>query len=749
MEHAPGCLEDCLQDEPAFCMVACPFGLDVRDFIEKLQRGAFQAAYKAYQNAVGFPGLVSALCPEPCKESCLRGACGGAIELRLLEQASLAFARNTEATSYNVPPKPWKVAIIGAGPSGLACALRLAEKNYAVTVYEKGPRIGGHLHGLMASELLLAEFSRAFAHAPFDLRLNREITDLEALECDALYVATGAGGEAFGLAQNREGAFASHCPGAFLGGSLTGAGSMDALAQGLRACGAIEHFLKSGGMKPAEDPPRTRLKMDPGRFASTQALRPSGEGYSKEEAQLEARRCLRCACDACLRACDLMDYFRKSPTRIAEEVHLSVHPGTLDGNGTLATRLMSTCSQCGLCREVCPQDIDMGEILLQGHRAMREKGAMPWAWHDFFLRDMASANGEAGLSRLPSGCVRSRYLFFPGCQLGASNPRCVTESYRFLREHWPDTALHLGCCGAPAEWAGDEPLRNETMTRFGEAWESLGRPVVVFACPSCKQMFERHLPEIPGVFLYDLLLEKGAMAEGAPGETASVFDPCASREEPQLQQTVRTLAQRAGFRLEPLPMEGRLAQCCSWGGQVSVAHPPFARHMVKARISAGAHPYITYCINCRDIFASAGKRAWHILDIIFGLEGPDRLPPTVTECRRNRMRLKRQVLETFWQETDELKELDDPQEAPMELHIAPELRQKLSAALLLETDIAAVIEASERSGRKVFDPTRNSFSGHLLIGHMTYWAEYRAVPGPGASFELLNAYGHRMSIEEG
>jgi hypothetical protein len=170
-----------------------------------------------------------------------------------------------------------------------------------------------------------------------------------------------------------------------------------------------------------------------------------------------------------------------------------------------------------------------------------------------------------------------------------------------------------------------------------------------------------------------------------------------------------------------------------------VACPPYAQQVVKDRTSVSSQPYITYCINCRDIFASAKKRAWHILDLVFGLNGSDRLPPTLTERRNNRITLKRQVLKEFWNETAE-------QEEPrMELTISPELGRKLNDAYLLETDLAAVVEHCERSGKKILDPATGTFSGHLLIGNMTYWAEYRSAPFGG--FELVNAYGHRMSIE--
>jgi Fe-S oxidoreductase len=741
MDAPAGAMASCLQHEPAFCAVACPFHLDVRDFIGKVQRGGFNAAYRTYVNAVGFPGIVQALCPEPCKAVCPRRLTDGAVSMRMLERAAMDHARSTAPDRYNLPPKGKRVAIVGAGISGLACALRLASRKYQVTVYERSGRMGGHLHGLLPPELFLADINRQFSQEHYELRLDTEIGGLDDLDADAIYLATGAGGAAFGVRPDAGGAFASDRPGVFMGGGLTGAGSMRAIADGLRASGALERYLKAGGMNHPAEMDSTRMRLDPARITRMAPVLPAdGAAYTREEAAGEARRCLKCACDACVRHCDLMDYFKKFPNRIAEEVEVTIHPGTLDGNGTVATRLIATCNQCGLCKEVCPQGIDTGALLRDSHRIMREKGAMPWAFHEFFLRDMASANGEAGLCRAPLGHSRSRYLFFPGCQLGASDPRYVSASYRFLLERWPDTALMLACCGAPADWAGDAPLVREATDRLRDQWNALGRPRAVFACPTCRQMLARHLPELEGVFLYELALEQGLVPPGDAQTAASVFDPCASRDQPALQRSVRTLAGRAGFRLEPLPMEGRMAQCCSWGGQVAVAYPPYARHTAQRRVAAGGSPYITYCSNCRDVFAAAGKPVWHILDLLFGLNGSDRVPPTVTERRANRAMLKRQVLAEFWGETAAM------EEDPMPLTIAPELRRKLDAERLLETDVAAVIGHCETSGEKVHDPAAGTYSGHLRIGNLTLWAEYR--PAPGGGFQLVNAYGHRMSIEE-
>lgn len=733
---------ECLQDEPAFCTAACPFNLDVRDFIGKIQQGRFNAAFKTYRDAVGFPGIVSALCDEPCKKVCALRDAGGSISVRMLEKASIDFARNQGPDQYNLPPRNKCIAVIGGGISGLACTLRLTARNYSVTVFEKSDRPGGHLHELMDPELLLIEISRQLAGGKFTLALNTEISDIGNLPFDAFYIATGREGNYFGLPGNQGKLTSGDKKGVFAGGSLTGAGSMQAIAQGLQAAAVIETYLKTGMMNLPEPPAGTRLTYDAIRIKESSPAQPfDGKIFTKVEASGEAGRCLRCTCDSCVWYSPLMNYFQKFPRRITEEVEVTINPATLDGAGTVATRFISTCNHCGLCREVCPKNIDTGAFLLKSHRTMHEKGAMPWAFHEFYLRDMDFSNGEASLLKLPPGSGTSSYMFFPGCQLGASDPQYVIRSYKFLTDNLPPTALMLSCCGAPAEWAGDEGKHGKVIEKIRADWAGIGKPVIMFACPTCKQMFNKYIPEAEGRFLYEFIDDSGLLpVHSFNGTIASVFDPCASRNEPALQDTIRRLSAMAGFSLEPLPMEGKMAECCSYGGQVSIAHPPYAAHNVEKSINRSINPYITYCSNCRDIFASAGKKSWHILDIIFGLENSSRREPTVTERRENRLRLKKEIINDFRKEeiTMEI--------SSKKLKVSDLLKEKLNKELILETDLLEVIENCEKTGNKLFDRGKGTFIGHMQIGNMTYWVEY-LVNTPD-EYELVNGYCHRMKIEQ-
>lgn len=741
-------LSACMQNDPPPCASACPFGLDVRTLIGHIKRGAFSAAFRFYRDAVAFPGIVSRLCDQPCQRSCVFSAKGGPIALRELEAAAVAHAPNTRPNNYNLPKRPARIAVVGAGPSGLACALRLASKKYEVVIFEKEERMGGSLWQLLPEEVFLPELELQFMYEKVEFCFSTPVTELSQLRADTVYVATGAGGARFGLELSGEGACASRQAGFFLGGSLTGRSTMEAIADGLLAAKAIERYLKIGAMNEPFRDYSSRFHPDPNLLPYTPPVPPAQPGgFTKEEAVAEAERCQQCQCDACVKYCDLMRSYHKYPKRVEEEVQTTIEPVSLSRKARLGTRMIATCNHCGLCRQVCPVSLDTGTYLLDSHRRMVEEGAMPWAYHEFWLRDMEFSNTEASAVINPSGSGTPKYLFFPGCRLGGSDPRLVLDSFGAMLEHEPESALCLGCCGAPAEWAGEEKLHTETVERFARVWEDLGRPRVVFACLNCRQQLRRHLPEVEGTSLYELLdgWDLPVPRAGA-GQTAAVFDPCPSRDWPEAQAAVRSLARKAGFRLEPLPLEGKYAQCCGWGGQVEIANPKYAEGVTQNRIEASPLPYLVYCANCRDVFARRGKEAAHLLRALFpGEKGGlwDAPVPTAARSRDNRRWLKQQLLLRYKpEEADNLETADTG--AP--LLITPELLEKMDRGYLLREDAESVVAACERTGRSLTNPEKGTKIGHAMVGHMTVWVEYRDLEN---CRELVNIYAHRMQILEG
>ena len=239
----------CFRGEPASCSCACPFHLDVRALLDKVSRSRWQAAYKALCSATVFPAIVSALCDEPCRERCQRTSLGDeAISMRDIEAACLRFARDRKPESYVIPPKGKSVAVVGAGVAGLSLALNLAQKRFQVTVFEKGDGWGGSLRSHPDFADFDADIALQFSAVEAEFLFDAEVARLDELaDFDAVYIATGAGGESFGLGEICDPLlFTTSEPKVFMGGAICGADVMESIAQGVEASMVIEAFLQTG-----------------------------------------------------------------------------------------------------------------------------------------------------------------------------------------------------------------------------------------------------------------------------------------------------------------------------------------------------------------------------------------------------------------------------------------------------------------------------------------------------------------------
>jgi formate dehydrogenase beta subunit len=212
------------------CRAACPVGTNAGGYVSLIARGHFKEAYLLARRPNPFASVCGRICAHPCEAACRRGAIDAPLNIRALKRViTERFGVESHATLDEIAAivekprpraeRPGKVAIVGAGPAGLACAHDLALMGHAAVVFDGAPVAGGMMRlGIpeyrLPRELIECEVD-LIRHLGVELRLGVEIgrdvsfASLRA-EYDAVFLAPGC----------RRGRMAS-MPGSELGGVVT------------------------------------------------------------------------------------------------------------------------------------------------------------------------------------------------------------------------------------------------------------------------------------------------------------------------------------------------------------------------------------------------------------------------------------------------------------------------------------------------------------------------------------------------
>lgn len=194
--------------DPAPCVLACPLGQQVRDYIRLLGRGQAGEAALLIRRDNPLPGVCAYICHHPCQPACTRAETGPAVAIRDLKRRAIEYEMEHRDEIAGVLLEQREadlgryVSIVGAGPAGLACASALAMKGCRVTVFDALAEPGGMLsaaipmfrlprHVLRHDIAMLATLGVEFVCS---CRLGREtsIEGLQAGGADAVVLATGA-----------------------------------------------------------------------------------------------------------------------------------------------------------------------------------------------------------------------------------------------------------------------------------------------------------------------------------------------------------------------------------------------------------------------------------------------------------------------------------------------------------------------------------------------------------------------------
>lgn len=369
-------LSEHVGDCEAPCRIACPAFMDIPEMNRLIATGKAEEAYLKVTKDIALPGILGRICPAPCESVCRRKSVDSAVSICLLKR----FTADTTVHLIEKTPLRFtqKVAVVGAGPAGLAAAYYLQIKGIQSTVFDSNKLPGGALRYVLSEEqldkaMLDLEIDRIIQTGvlfELDHLIDKHLFERLCKDFDAVVLATGNFHETisdWGIEHDGKHLHAdktshrTNLPKVFAIGNTTRSSKMAirSAAQGKEVAVSIEQLFSGEAVigekrrfnssfgKLLQSEVFEYLKESTDRERQSDGVH-SKEGFSREEAMLEAERCLHCDCrktDHCILR-DLSDRYRAAQGRyghgerlpvvkkIAKD-HLIYEPGK--------------CIKCGIC----------------------------------------------------------------------------------------------------------------------------------------------------------------------------------------------------------------------------------------------------------------------------------------------------------------------------------------------------------------------------------------------------------------
>lgn len=181
------------------CQAACPLHMDIREYVDLVAQGRIMEALQVIRGGNPFPSICAYVCTHPCEEACRRSQVDKPIAIRALKRFALEFGGDRMIQVEARTTHSEKVAIVGSGPAGMACAYYLRKFGYPATIFEAHSELGGMLRvGIpryrLPREVLDVEIQR-LTQMGVEIRTNTRVVSLDLLfdmGYKAVFVTIGA-----------------------------------------------------------------------------------------------------------------------------------------------------------------------------------------------------------------------------------------------------------------------------------------------------------------------------------------------------------------------------------------------------------------------------------------------------------------------------------------------------------------------------------------------------------------------------
>jgi len=411
-------LSDHVGDCMGPCQIACPAHMDIPRMIRHIAAGRYDKAIEIVKETIALPAVTGHICPAPCEKACRRGQIDESVPICLLKRyaAELDLDGKTPYQPAVPPSRNKRVAIVGAGPAGLAAAYYLKRDGFLCTILDDREAPGGMLrYGVPEQDLPrsvldseIEQIRRLGVVFKQQVRVGRDLTLVELLETfDAVFLgignATAKDLETMGFDPKHmplrveQHTYQTDIPGVFAGGDVVRKRRLTArsLGDGKEAAVSIAQFLMGDPVTGSKRPFNSRMgKLEPTELMQLAGAISTGDraqpldrhhNLSKEVASSQAKRCLHCDCSEAV-SCKLRIYAQAYGAKAAQYrgkrrpfIRVDEHPDLVYEPGK--------CITCGICVRITEQHREKLGLTFIG-RGFDVKIAVP------FNQSM-----EAGLTR--------------------------------------------------------------------------------------------------------------------------------------------------------------------------------------------------------------------------------------------------------------------------------------------------------------------------------------------------------------
>ena len=326
-EEIDSMVERCVYEQPPFCNAACPLKLDTRALLKAAAAGNFKKALQLYEKIAPFPLILSHGCEAPCEAKCRLCERGDGVAVRAVEAAAARFGEQSKLGGVFRSTKKQKAAVFGSGLFALFLAGELEKKMYPVTVFCAEPDEETYLRGAApfldetAFDLELKRLKRKEIRFEFGCELTPDFFEQKRGEFQILCASEAAAKIFFPEAECTPDVMLYEPENLIMG---CGSGVMDAAFGAKKAALTADRLaqkLDPRNTRGHEGPSESRLYTDLSAAGALQRVPGAAEGYTREQAIEEAKRCLQCRCEECLKTCAYLRHYGKHPGLLAREIY--------------------------------------------------------------------------------------------------------------------------------------------------------------------------------------------------------------------------------------------------------------------------------------------------------------------------------------------------------------------------------------------------------------------------------------------